>query len=104
MSSPSSSPPSPSSAPPAPPRVTCEEVITFLLDYLSGELPEEKTASFEHHLGGCKSCIAYLHTYRETVRLSRTALGDAENGHSHISGDLIRAIVTAAREEKASGG
>jgi anti-sigma factor RsiW len=52
---------------------TCREVITFLLQYLSDELPPEKVIEFEEHLAVCPSCVAYLRSYRESVRVARAA-------------------------------
>ncbi|MBP9826597.1 MAG: zf-HC2 domain-containing protein, partial [Thermoanaerobaculia bacterium] len=40
--------------------LTCEEVLTFLLDYLSRELPPDEQGNFERHLALCPSCAAYL--------------------------------------------
>ena len=53
--------------------VTCRELIDFLDDYVAGELPPEQAALFERHLAVCPSCVAYLASYRETIRLARGA-------------------------------
>lgn len=47
----------------------CPEVITLLLDYLEGRLPAETRVELDRHLAGCRSCEAYLATYRSTVGL-----------------------------------
>jgi len=75
--------------------MTCEQLIAFLADYLDGTLPVETIALFESHLAGCRSCTAYLTTYRETIRLTRltaaspTLLDDAPE-------ELIAAILGAS--------
>lgn len=78
--------------------LTCEEVITFLLDYLSQELPSDEQRSFERHLAICPSCAAYLATYERTVELGREALRrELEADPPPLDGDLVRAILLQAR-------
>jgi anti-sigma factor RsiW len=56
-------------------RVRCEEVITRLSDFLGGELEGERRAAFERHLGRCRSCGAYLHSFRTTIAAARAVMG-----------------------------
>lgn len=64
-------------------RDTCQDVIGFLDDYVSGNLVPEQRAVFEAHLGRCPYCRDYLATYRETIALGR---GLAEPAHD-LGGD-----------------
>lgn len=74
--------------------VTCEEVITFLLDYLSREIALEERRDFERHLALCPSCAAYLATYEQTVQLGREALRrELESDPPPLGGELVRAIL-----------
>jgi len=66
---------------------TCEDVISFLDDYVAETLPPEPRASFDRHLAACPSCVAYLGTYRETIRLARLTIED-------IPAEVITAILT----------
>jgi anti-sigma factor RsiW len=76
--------------------ITCEEVITFLLDYLSQELPADERQNFARHLVVCPSCAAYLATYEATVRLGREALRqELESRPPELGSDLVRAILQA---------
>ena len=76
--------------------LTCEEVITFLLDYLSQELGREEQHDFERHLGICPSCAAYLATYERTVELGREALRrELEADPPPLDSELTRAILLA---------
>ena len=78
--------------------VTCEEVITFLLDYLSRELTPEEARNFERHLAICPSCTAYLATYEQTVQLGREALRrELETDPPPLGGELVRAILQSSR-------
>ena len=38
----------------------CRELAEFLIDYVSGELPDETRVHFELHLTRCRNCHAYL--------------------------------------------
>ena len=74
--------------------LTCEEVITFLLDYLSQELPPDEQRDFERHLSICPSCAAYLATYERTVELGREALRqELEADPPPLDSELVRAIL-----------
>ncbi|HEX5724446.1 MAG TPA: zf-HC2 domain-containing protein [Longimicrobiaceae bacterium] len=52
---------------------TCREVLSFLHEYVAGELTPARAAAFEWHLERCPSCAAYLHSYRRTVELEKEA-------------------------------
>lgn len=54
--------------------ITCERVTALLLDYITGELDAAVVLVFERHLQCCPDCEAFLRTYRETVRATRTLL------------------------------
>lgn len=75
--------------------VTCEVLIGFLLDYLEGELPAARRRAFEEHLAECDSCVAYLASYRETIRLARAAWEPARRAAEEIPPELARAILAA---------
>lgn len=75
----------------------CEELISFLADYLDGLLAPEIAATFESHLEGCRSCRAYLATYRETIRMARNAVSAPELNVNEAPEELIAAILASAR-------
>jgi len=52
---------------------TCQEVDSYLDDYLDNELPEVQRRRFERHLRVCASCQRYLRGYTRTVRAAREA-------------------------------
>lgn len=39
-------------------RIDCEEVIASLLEYLDGEIDDEKRARIERHLAECRDCYS----------------------------------------------
>jgi anti-sigma factor RsiW len=76
--------------------ITCEEVISFLLAYLTGELPAEKMVDFERHLAICPSCVAYLKTYQDAVALGKASLKSTPpEAPAALGADLLRAILDA---------
>ena len=78
--------------------ITCEELVTFLLDYLSQELDAEERREFERHLAVCPSCAAYLATYEQTVHLGRKALCEELESHPpELGRELVRAILESLR-------
>jgi anti-sigma factor RsiW len=55
-----------------PSRVTCEQATALLLDYVSDTLDPPTALILERHLARCADCVAFLQTYRETIRATRT--------------------------------
>ena len=72
--------------------ITCEEMITFLLAYLSNELPPEKEREFERHLEVCPSCVAYIKTYQQAVKLGRASYAQEIES---VPAELLSAILGA---------
>jgi anti-sigma factor RsiW len=53
-------------------RITCQELVELVTDYLDGALPPETRDAFEAHLEVCPGCVTYVEQIRETVRLTGT--------------------------------
>jgi anti-sigma factor RsiW len=53
-------------------KLTCERVTALLIDYITGALDPAIVPVFERHLQRCPDCEAFLRTYRETIRATRT--------------------------------
>ncbi len=70
----------------------------FLGEYVAGALdPSERTA-FEHHLADCPHCIAYVRSYRETMRLAKdSAPPDADVA---MPPEVVDAILAATRARR----
>lgn len=76
-------------------KVTCEALISFLLEYLAGELSAERQGQFEAHLSRCRSCVAYLESYRKTIELARSSERDPERETPAMPKELVAAILAA---------
>jgi anti-sigma factor RsiW len=59
-----------------PDRITCEQATALLIDYITGELDPATTLVLERHLERCVDCVAFLRTYKETIRTTRTLRSD----------------------------
>jgi len=71
--------------------IVCREVIAVLDAYVDESLEREQRAEIDRHLLICVSCVAYLASYRETIRMTRVAIED-------IPPEVITAILaTIAR-------
>jgi anti-sigma factor RsiW len=87
-----------STRPPDGTTITCEQFITFLMDYLDGALPAGERTTFEAHLAICPSCVNYLATYRQTVEFGRSlCAGDREGVPEEVPEALVRAVLAARR-------
>ena len=53
-------------------RLTCQQATDLIVDYVAGEMVPATHAAFEAHLRNCPDCTAFLNTYRETIRTTRT--------------------------------
>ena len=83
--------------------MTCREVLDFIMDYLDGGLKEAVRAEFEVHLARCPACVAYLESYRQTVRAAKICCRPTrEESAAKVPEELIQAILAARRKEKES--
>ena len=52
--------------------ITCQQVTALLVAYVTDALAPETLRAFQEHLRACEDCLAYLNTYRATIRATRT--------------------------------
>lgn len=50
---------------------SCREVTQLLIDYVDGTMAPDLRAELTSHMADCPPCLAFMRTYRETIRLSR---------------------------------
>jgi hypothetical protein len=48
--------------------LTCQQAIALLAEYINATLPPETLRAFQQHIHDCADCLAYLQTYRTTIR------------------------------------
>jgi anti-sigma factor RsiW len=73
--------------------MTCREILDFLMEYLDGNLSAAQRAMFEEHFAVCPSCVAYLHNYRQTMKLVRSVR--CKYKPEGISEELLQKVVAA---------
>ena len=56
---------------PGPSTIECRQIADLLGDYLEGTLPTPARELLEWHIEGCGPCVAFINTYRGTVRVTR---------------------------------
>jgi anti-sigma factor RsiW len=59
-------------------KITCQELVEVITDYIEGTLPDDDRARFDAHLELCDGCRIYLDQMRQTIaavgRLSEESL------------------------------
>jgi len=58
-------------------RLTCQQVVELVTEYLDGVMAPARRARFEQHLSGCDGCTHYLEQFRTTIAVvGRLDVGD----------------------------
>ena len=76
--------------------LTCQQLIDFIMSYLDHELPQDQRTEFDRHMAACPSCVDYLKTYEQTVRLAKTCVGDPVP--DEVPESLVQAILEARKK------
>lgn len=72
--------------------MTCEHFLDLMAEYLAGAVAPDE---FEAHLVECGWCLDYLHSYVETVRLTKAVrAGDAPASPDAVE-NLVKYILAA---------
>ena len=48
--------------------LTCQQATALLVEYVNDTLAPEVMRAFQEHLRDCVDCLAFLRTYRATIR------------------------------------
>ncbi len=81
------------------PFITCQELITFLLEYVAGELPPEREAEFERHLAVCPQCVQYLKNYKAAIAMAKQAESAPQIPVSDVVEDMLAAVMAAMKRD-----
>ncbi|MBI4590091.1 MAG: zf-HC2 domain-containing protein [Candidatus Rokubacteria bacterium] len=49
----------------------CREIVDLLAEYLDGSLEPATARRLRSHLEGCAPCVAFVNTYKGTVKAAR---------------------------------
>lgn len=71
-------------------RLTCQQVVELVTEYLEGVMEPRRRARFEAHLAGCDGCTAYLEQFHTTlVVVGRLGVDDVPGA---VMGELLSAF------------
>ena len=51
--------------------MTCDELVSYLSDYIDQDLDEALTSEAQEHLVTCQNCQVVLHTTQQVIRLGQ---------------------------------
>jgi anti-sigma factor RsiW len=51
-------------------KLSCQELVELLTDYLDGAMPRRQRRALEAHLGDCANCTNYLEQFKTTIALT----------------------------------
>lgn len=81
--------------------IVCRDFVELLMGYLAGELPPDQAALLDRHLGICPSCVAYMKTYQQAVRLGRDVMkaetAKPEEPPADFAAHLVQALLASRR-------
>ena len=80
-----------------PPDFGCRQIADLLDDYLEGTLPRATLDLIEFHIEGCAPCVAFVNTYRGTVKAAHRL------GEGQIPPELKARLLAVLRTRPASG-
>lgn len=79
--------------------MTCRELVEFLSDYLSEELPPPVRGAFEEHIRECEDCERYLEGFAATVELAKGCFEDPDAPlPSEVPAEIVAAVLNARRQ------
>jgi anti-sigma factor RsiW len=67
-------------------RLTCQQLTDIILDYVTNEMEPALRAAFERHLERCTDCVAFLNTYQETIRATRSV------AHEDVPAEMVHRV------------
>lgn len=73
--------------------MTCRELAGVLLEYLTGEMPEEAAANLAAHLAACPDCAVFVAQYERTIALGHATTGEA----IEVDEQFVKLIVTSIK-------
>jgi anti-sigma factor RsiW len=51
--------------------MTCDELVSYLSDYIDQDLDDELTTAAQNHLATCQNCRVVLQTTRRVIQLGQ---------------------------------
>ena len=77
--------------------IECRRIADLLTDYIEGKLPAATRELIDWHIEGCGPCVAFVNTFRSTVKAVR-ALPDPPPVPPELKQRLLAVIRSADRD------
>ena len=77
--------------------IECRQIAELLTDYVEGRLPPATRELIDWHIDGCGPCVAFVNTFRSTVKAVRT-LAEAPP----VPPELKQRLIAVLRSTQAS--
>jgi anti-sigma factor RsiW len=81
--------------------LTCETLLTYLSDYIDGELSDELVLAAREHMATCDNCRVVLNTTERTIALYRS-LGEVTLIQGDRYADLLSTLQDAFHNSRAN--
>jgi predicted anti-sigma-YlaC factor YlaD len=70
----------------------CQNMLTFLSDFVDGELNQELCLQIETHLSQCPDCSIVVDTLKKTIYLYQKSSKDSEHVPDEVRERLFRCL------------
>lgn len=75
--------------------LTCQQVMDLIVDYVAEDMEPARRSAFETHIHDCPDCLAFLDTYKVTIRTTRSLrYKDIPGGMRHRVQQFLHAKIT----------
>ncbi|MBX2867590.1 MAG: zf-HC2 domain-containing protein [Acidiferrobacterales bacterium] len=82
-----------------PTEMTCQEMESFIDDYLDNKLSDLQRDTFDAHIDYCPDCFNFMVNYRNAIRLGKTAYADDyKDSCEKMPDNLVEAIMQASKK------
>lgn len=78
-----------------PTEITCHELLTFVGQYVAGQLSPPVHAAFEGHLADCPECVAFLNDFNAILRLAQGCRAEARPQALGVPDPLLNAVAAS---------
>lgn len=76
--------------------ITCQQLIDFLDEYVSGAMDAPRRKTLDEHIAVCPDCVNYVDSYRKTIELGKAALSRVDSpAPADVPVGLVKAVLSA---------
>ena len=79
------------------PELNCQQLDSFLVDYVDDKLSPSQRDAFETHIKLCTACVEYVEDYKTAIQLGKNAYQEQSDECEKIPEALVSAILSASK-------